>query len=239
MISISNIQSIQNNCCENAKDICDPNTNMAQIKNLDEEIKRLYVDEKFTLRKVGRIIGKDHHYIKRRLVTMGVEITRKDRKHEPISEETRRKISKSAKGRVPPWTGKKMPKSAIYKNMLTHIRWDISLDFLTQFDNIEKLKCLNKMLFKRTPENFSIENYKLFITKFYYDEKFNKQFNYFSESKNKWDMPSLDHIIPLSKGGTWDLDNLQILSWFENRAKCNMDNQEFDIMINRYFRNRK
>lgn len=199
----------------------------------------MYVDEKFTLRKVGRIIGKDHHYIKRRLVTMGVEITRKDRKHEPISEETRRKISKSAKGRVPPWTGKKMPKSAIYKNMLTHIRWDISLDFLTQFDNIEKLKCLNKMLFKRTPENFSTENYKLFITKFYYDEKFNKQFNYFSESKNKWDMPSLDHIIPLSKGGTWDLDNLQILSWFENRAKCNMDNQEFDIMINRYFRNRK
>ena len=239
MISISNIQSIQNNCCENAKDICDTNTNMTQIKNLDEEIKRLYVDEKFTLRKVGRIIGKDHHYIKRRLVTMGIEITRKDRKHEPISEETRRKISKSTKGRVSSWTGKKMPKSAIYKNMLTHIRWDISLDFLTQFDNIEKLKCLNKMLFKRTPENFGTKNYKLFITKFYYDEKFNKQFNYFSESKNKWDMPSLDHIIPLSKGGTWDLDNLQILSWFENRAKCNMDNQEFDIMIDKYFRNRK
>ena len=42
--------------------------------------------------------------------------------------------------------------------------------------------------------------------------------------------PSLDHIIPLSKGGTWEFDNLQILSWVENRAKYNFMPQEWEYI---------
>ena len=29
----------------------------------------------------------------------------------------------------------------------------------------------------------------------------------------------------------------QIISWFENRAKCDMDNEEFQNMIRKYFQN--
>ena len=88
----------------------------------------------------------------------------------------------------------------------------------------------------RVSVHFDTEKYKLFIEKFYNDEKFNKQFECYLSSGSKWDMPSLDHIISLSKGGTWDLDNLQIISWFENRAKCDMNNEEFEEMIHKYFK---
>ena len=129
-----------------------------------------------------------------------------------------------------------MPIESLYKNMVNHIRWDVDLDFLTKYDDIQRLKCLNKMLTRdRVAVHFDTEKYKLFIEKFYYDTKFINQFECYLESKSKWDMPSLDHIIPLSKGGTWDLDNLQILSWFENRAKCDMNNEEFNMMIEKYF----
>lgn len=203
---------------------------------MNEEIKRLYTEEKYTLRRIGKIIGKDHHFVKRRLQEMGIEITQKDRKHEPFTEEHKRKISEKTKGRVGTWKDKKMPIESNYKNMLTHIQWDVDLTFLMQFNDIEKLKCLNKMLSRdRVSAHFNTEKYKLFIEKFYNDEKFNKQFECYLSSGSKWDMPSLDHIIPLSKGGTWNLDNLQIISWFENRAKCDMNNEEFEEMIHKYF----
>lgn len=201
-----------------------------------EEIKRLYVEEKFTLRRVGKAIGKDHHFVKRKLQEMGIEITTKDRTREPITEEHKRKISEKLKGRVGTNKGKKMSIEAKYKNMVAHIQWDVDLVFLKQFDDIEKLKCLNRMLSRdRVSKNFDTNKYKQFIKKFYNDENFNKQFEYYLTSKNKWDMPSLDHIIPISKGGTWDLNNLQIISWFENRAKCDMNNEEFEEKIHKYF----
>ena len=40
-------------------------------------------------------------------------------------------------------------------------------------------------------------------------------------------MPSLDHIQPKSRNGGWELDNLQILTWFENRAKAEMTSAEW------------
>ena len=45
--------------------------------------------------------------------------------------------------------------------------------------------------------------------------------------------PSVDHIKPSSIGGTYDLDNLQFLTWFENRAKNDMSMDEWiDIKNN-------
>lgn len=209
------------------------------LQGENDLIKRLYVEECYTLRKVGRIVGRNHHYVKRRLQEMGIEITQKGRKRDPFSEQHNKKISAASKGRPCFWGGKHMPLESKYKNMFTHIQWDVDLAFLMKFDNIEKLKQLNKLLTRnRVSVHFDTEKYKLFIEKFYYDERFNRQFNYYALSKNNWDRPSLDHIIPLSKGGTWDLDNLQIISWFENRAKCNMCEDEFEFMIKRYFINK-
>lgn len=81
---------------------------------------------------------------------------------------------------------------------------------------------------KRIP--FTEEQYKEFINKFYTDSYFNKLYILWC---NGYDCakPSLDHIIPLSKGGNDTLDNLQIMSCCENYMKTNIDN---DIWENNY-----
>jgi 5-methylcytosine-specific restriction endonuclease McrA len=54
-------------------------------------------------------------------------------------------------------------------------------------------------------------------------------YNSWNNNKGKWNIPTLDHIIPLSRGGDFfDLDNIQILTWFENRAKAEMTQKEWE-----------
>jgi len=48
-------------------------------------------------------------------------------------------------------------------------------------------------------------------------------------NKNKWWYPSVDHIIPTSRGGQGTLENIQFLTWFENRAKADMTGEEWNI----------
>lgn len=45
--------------------------------------------------------------------------------------------------------------------------------------------------------------------------------------------PSLDHIVPKSKGGSLNnIDNLQFLTWFENRAKNDLTQEEWNSIKN-------
>lgn len=44
---------------------------------------------------------------------------------------------------------------------------------------------------------------------------------------NQRNTASLDHKVPRSRGGTNDIENLQWVSWLANRAKTNMDSEEF------------
>lgn len=203
----------------------------------EHKIIELYTIEKMTLRMVAKEMGTDHHRIKRILVKNGIKITRKGRIRKPFTDEHKAKISKATKGRRGtatkgrrPWSkGKKMSKELVLKNMIGHIKYDVDLEFYQQFDDVEKLKCLNKMLTrKRVSKHFDTEKYKSFITKFYDDEQFNAVYQkWINSNKDRWTKPSLDHLQPICKGGSYELDNLQVLTWFENRTKCDMTNDEW------------
>lgn len=115
--------------------------------------------------------------------------------------------------------------------MKAHLKYDVSLEWLNGFSDIEKLKYLNRSLSrKRDCEGFTTEIYKQFIEKFYADEKFNLLYSKWLIKKDKWIKPSLDHIEPKCKGGTLLLDNLQFVSWFENRAKMDIPQTTWNEM---------
>lgn len=133
-----------------------------------------------------------------------------------------------------------MTKSSLYKNMHTHLRFEVSLEFLQQFDDIEKLKMLNRMATNRSGR-FEINDtdYQSYILRFYYDDAFNKIYKKWLDSgKEKYFRPSIDHIVPISLGGKHSVENLQILTWFENRCKNDMTQAEWDRLksnIGEYF----
>ena len=213
---------------------------MVEISKEDElEIVRLYDVEKYTLRRIAKEFNTDHHRIKRILERNGVTVTGlKGRRQIPMSEETKKKMSVAKKGKSY-GIGKKMPKSSLYKNMQKHLRFNIELEFLQQFDDVEKLKILNRIIRNtRLPIGFTDEDYKNYIKTFYYDEGFNNTYdNWIKEEKEKFAKPSIDHIKPLSKGGTWNIDNLQIVPWCINRAKFNYSTEEWEHILQRYFVN--
>lgn len=72
---------------------------MIEISKEDElEIIRLYNIEKYTLRRIAKKIGTNHHRIRRILEKNDVPITSaKGRKQIPMSEETKIKISLAKK----------------------------------------------------------------------------------------------------------------------------------------------
>lgn len=125
-------------------------------------------------------------------------------------------------------------KKLLYNNMQTHLRFDVELDWLLQFEDIEKLKTLNRCVTSRDNRfNESSRWYVEFIEKFYNDEQFNSIYNKWMHSgKQKYFRPSVDHILPKAKGGTNAVDNLQILSWFENRCKNDMSQEDWNILKN-------
>lgn len=184
----------------------------------------------YTLRHIGEIMGKDHHFIKRRLVANSIKIEYHKTK-KPYTEEHRRKVSLSNKGRKVWSKGKKMTREHNVKNMLSHLKYEVDFDWLNSFEDLEKLKFLNRAISrKRDYEGFTTETYKMFIEKFYYDSKFNDLYSKWISTQDKWIKPSLDHIKPKSEGGSLLLDNLRFVSWFENRAKESIDYEKWEKM---------
>ena len=198
-----------------------------------QDIIKLYTIDKWSLRMIADKYNTNHHFIKRLLIKQNVEIVKRNNKKK-LSEEHKNKIKESRQklkeqGWKPYNYGKKSSNLALYKNMKNHLRYDITLDWLMQFEDIEKMKVLNKSITRnRDCINFDTNFYKSFIEKFYNDEQFNKIYNLWKNKQDKYLKPSLDHVVPKSKGGDLkDLNNLQFLTWFENRAKNDLSNDEW------------
>jgi 5-methylcytosine-specific restriction endonuclease McrA len=192
-------------------------------------IKKLYKKDGYTLRMIAEKYNTNHHLIKRRLIEMGVKITRRNTLKK-FSDAHRKKISDSRKklkanGWKPYNLGLKVSKEQLYKNMASHIRFNVPFQWLKQFEDVEKLKLLNRAITPRdTRFKVDTEWYRDYILKFYYDKQFNDIYCkwLFGGKKDKYLMPTLDHINPKANGGNNDLSNLQFLTWFENRAKNDM-----------------
>lgn len=127
-----------------------------------------------------------------------------------------------------------------YNNMVTHLRFDVSVELLMKFNDFDKLKLLNNVITNRSCRwDVSSGWYRSYIERFYDDDQFNRIYEiWISSGKEKYKKPSLDHIVPKSKGGTNDIENLQFLSWFENRCKNDMSQDEWDVLksnIEEYF----
>lgn len=187
------------------------------------QIVEMYVTQQMSLREIAVELNTNHKLIGRILVKEGIKITRRNR---PIvfTEEHRRKISIGCMGRKTWSEGKKMTEDHVRKNMVGKLkRSNVTLETLSKYDDIEKLKFLNNVISRHRKEFNDDSKYLMYLDKFFFNDDFNKIYNtWLSTGKNKWYMPSIDHIHPKAKGGVCDIDNITFLTWFENRAKADM-----------------
>lgn len=112
----------------------------------------------------------------------------------------------------------------------------ISEEFINKFKNFEYFLYLHKLLMSSTTNgyyaNCDIKEYENAILWLDKNQQFHAVYNFWEKTKKEntfydWAKPSLDHIIPLSKGGTQKISNLQILTVFENLAKRDMTMEEW------------
>ena len=118
---------------------------------------------------------------------------------------------------------------------------DVSEEFLQQYsEDFEKFLLIHKALIRTSGNDGQYyknnpDIYKQIIDYFWDDSQFNKIYKFWQNNKLKhptfydWAKPSLDHIIPISKGGTNTLDNFQFLTTFENLAKRDMTMEEWNL----------
>ena len=138
---------------------------------------------------------------------------------------------------------KRMEKIRVQCNRISYI---VPLEWYKQFKNKDKIKMLNSFVRYdtkrpgRMPPN-SNQWYMSYIEHFYYDRDFNNLYTNYklaqeegeSEEMLKLMRPSLDHITPIANGGTWDIENLEMLTFYENYCKYtiqNWDKIKFDLV---------
>lgn len=115
---------------------------------------------------------------------------------------------------------------------------NITDDFLNLYTDFDKFLLIHKALIRTSGNDGqyyknNLEEYKEIIDYFYNNKQFNAIYHFWKSHQNNnptfydWAKPSLDHIIPISKGGQNTLDNFQFLTTFENLAKRDMTMKEW------------
>ena len=117
----------------------------------------------------------------------------------------------------------------------------VSNQFLDQYkDNFEKFLFIHHAIMATSGNNSSYYEkhqieYEEIINFFWNDKQFNTLYSLWLKNKKlnntfyDWLKPSLDHIIPSSKGGKNELSNFQFLTTFENLAKRDMTMEEWNL----------
>lgn len=106
-------------------------------------------------------------------------------------------------------------------------------EYLETFNDFDKFLFLHKAIRSTIGiELMSLEEYKDYINYFYNDFQFNAVYDFWKKQERAntfydWAKPSLDHIIPWSRGGRHNKENLHFLTVFENLAKRDMTMEEW------------
>jgi predicted DNA-binding protein YlxM (UPF0122 family) len=183
-----------------------------------------HIHDDFTLQQLIDYFKISRKSIKDILTKNNIKITRRNRIKE-LSTETKEKISKGNKGKR---IGTKNKLDSVKKSLIHHMQHDISFEDLAFVTDTNKFSFLSQKISKKVKFYFDTkQKYLDYYYRFYNDPQFNKLYDKWKITKCMEDKPSLDHIVPLSKGGTWELNNLQYLTWFENRCKGQMTNLEW------------
>ena len=107
-------------------------------------------------------------------------------------------------------------------------------EYLETFSDFDKFLFLHKAIRSTIGiELMSLEEYKDYINYFYNDFQFNAVYSFWKKQERAntfydWAKPSLDHIVPWSRGGGHNKENLHFLTVFENLAKRDMTMEEWN-----------
>jgi hypothetical protein len=192
------------------------------------DIINLYTIDRDNIKNISRKFGVGPKVIRRLLIENNIELDGiKNRFYRVLTKEHRDKISRSLIGKISNRNGYKMSFHEKIKNSEAQLGFQ---NFsLLEFNDYEKFRFIMKWVGRYRMSKKGEEYVYSFIKKIYNDDKFNTIYNFWYNNKGKWNIPTIDHIIPLSRGGDFfDLNNIQVLTWFENRAKAEMTQKEWE-----------
>lgn len=125
----------------------------------------------------------------------------------------------------------KMPDYAKIRIFVTKTkRHNLSLEWASQFKDYARLKVITTFLLRdeNNRDSISDEEYCKIVEHFYFDEVYNKLYDFWVKSgKESIFKPSFDHIIPYSKGGKTTLNNLRCCTVLENTLKGSVDHSNW------------